>query len=244
MNLLYLIINEPAKIANQYEVLWKAQLGQERAFYDQVRAQSNQTYRPDLFLYLLARCVKASVRYNSNGDFNQGPDNRRKGRHPDSMRKEILAVSRLMKNRTTITSRNYADILETVEPSSTLIYMDPPYQGTSRGRDSRYCNGVEMAELVDFMMELNAKNIMFLLSYDGRKGAKNYGEKLPETLDLHRMEIEAGRSTQSTLLGKRDITYESLYLSPALVEKLNVDQKEIDTFQTERRYQQLGFNFA
>ena len=61
---------------------------------------------------------------------------------------------------------------------------------------------------------------MFVLSYDGRKGSKTYGRTLPEELNLVHLIIEAGRSTQSTLLGQRDVTYESLYLSSALIERI------------------------
>ena len=64
------IINRPDSIASAYEKLWTAQMGQERDYYDFVRAQFNQTQRADYLLYLLARCVKASVRYNANGEFN------------------------------------------------------------------------------------------------------------------------------------------------------------------------------
>jgi len=46
---------------------------------------------------------------------------------------------------------------------------------------------------------------------------------MPKDLKLHHMEIHAGRSTTSTLLGGKDITYESLYLSPELVQILNSD---------------------
>jgi len=59
---------------------------------------------------------------------------------------------------------------------------------------------------------------MFAVSYDGRTGQKRFGTDLPESLGLVRLEIKAGRSSQATLLGRRDITYESLYLSPTLVE--------------------------
>jgi len=55
------IISRPNSIASAYEKLWRAQAGQERQYYDSVRAQFNQTQRPDYLLYLLARCVKASV---------------------------------------------------------------------------------------------------------------------------------------------------------------------------------------
>lgn len=226
MELLSLIINEPDEIADSYEELWNRQLGRERAFYNEARKEFNCTGRPDLFLYLLARCVKASVRYNLNGEFNQGPDNRRKGKRPDSMRTEILTVSKLLKGRTTITSRDFTSTLSDIDPKRDVVYMDPPYQGTSGKRDSRYCSGIQLETLTDFMDELNRKDVMFVLSYDGRKGAKRYGKKVPDALNLLRMEIQAGRSTQSTLLGRQDITYESLYLSAPLVDRVSVSQVE------------------
>ena len=37
-----------------------------------------------------------------------------------------------------------------------------------------------------------------------------------ESLRLKQVEIEVGRSSQSTLLGRKEITTESLYLSPTL----------------------------
>lgn len=79
------IINRPDAIARAYEDLWHAQSGSEREFYDTIRREFNCEPRPDRFLYLLVRCVKASVRYNAYGEFNQSPDNRRKGTRPSTM---------------------------------------------------------------------------------------------------------------------------------------------------------------
>jgi len=227
INLLDRIIHTPGEIASDYERLWNSQLGRERAYYDEVRAEFNRTDRPDLFLYLLARCVKASVRYNTNGEFNQGPDNRRKGRHPESMRAEIFAVSELLKGRTTLTCDDFRNTIHNLNRTTDLIYLDPPYQGTSGGRDSRYCSGISLSSLIGFLADLNAKKVMYILSYDGRKGSTIYGKKLPDTLGLVHMEIDAGRSTQSTLLGKTDVTYESLYLSSELYKRLGSNPREL-----------------
>lgn len=245
MDLLGLIINEPDVIASDYECLWNSQLGREKEFYNEIRTEFNRTGRPDLFLYLLARCVKASVRYNTKGEFNQGPDNRRKGRHPDSMRKEIYAVSQLLQGKTVITKHDFTDVTHGLNAASDVIYMDPPYQGTSGGRDSRYCSGIGMPDLIEFIAELNAKDVMFILSYDGRKGSKIYGEKLPASLGMVHVEIEAGRSTQSTLLGKRDVTYESLYLSSALIERLDsAATKTEQLIQWKSSHKQLDMSFS
>lgn len=226
MELLELIINNPYKIANDYERLWKAQLGQERAYYDFIRNEFNKTHRPDHFLYLLARCVKASVRYNTNGEFNQSPDNRRKGRQPISMQQEILGVSRLLRGKTIVTSGDYKEILNIISESD-LVYIDPPYQGTSQNKDPRYYSGLNLDELIDFLSELNKRQVRFLLSYDGRTGKKTYGVELPISLNLRKHEIHAGRSSQSTLLGGNAETYESLYLSPALTQQLQIDHNGV-----------------
>ncbi|MEO8265215.1 MAG: DNA adenine methylase, partial [Ilumatobacteraceae bacterium] len=63
------IIARPDAVVDKYRELWRGQLGREREFYDAVRSNFNRTHEPELLLYLLARCVKAAVRYNSNGDF-------------------------------------------------------------------------------------------------------------------------------------------------------------------------------
>ena len=215
------IINRPEELSRAYEKLWTTQSGKEHAFYNQVRAKFNKEKRPDLFLYLLARCVKAAIRYNAYGDFNQSPDNRRKGRHPNSMKRDILTVSKLLKNRTIITCRDYRAILATVSEND-LVYMDPSYQGVSLSRDSRYAETIDFDELVDTMKNLVNRNILFILSYDGRTGNKTYGSVLPAELKLHHIEVRVGRSSQSTLLGGKDVTYESIYLSRSLFESLKM----------------------
>ncbi len=226
MDLLEIIINHPRQIADEYEKLWQAQLGQERTYYDFIRDEFNKTHRPDYFLYLLARCVKASARYNSSGDFNQSPDNRRRGRRPESMRQEILAVSRLLRGKTTIARDNYTEVLNLLSESD-LVYLDPPYQGTSQNRDSRYLSGLNSDELINFLDTLNKRQASFILSYDGRTGEKRHGIELPTSLNLYWLEIHAGRSSQSTLLGGKDETYESLYLSPALTRRLEATHDNI-----------------
>jgi DNA adenine methylase len=123
--------------------------------------------------------------------------------------------------------RDFRQTLELIRPQSDFVYLDPPYQGTSGTRDARYCSGVRFSELAEYLEELNQLNVMFALSYDGMKGEKVYGIDLPSSLRLHKIVLDAGRSTQSTLLGKSDITDESLYLSHALTSRLNLSSDSI-----------------
>ena len=122
MMLWHEIIHRPAEIADAYERLWMEQQADARRSHDHVREEFNRTKRPEYLLYLLARCVKASVRYNSEGEFNQSPDNRRLGRHPARMREDIFAVSRLFRNKSVLTCKDYKEILEQVTPERPGIY--------------------------------------------------------------------------------------------------------------------------
>ena len=215
------IVGSPEKLARQYEGLWRAQHEDRREYYDKVREDFNRTGRPDHMLYLLARCVKASVRYNANGEFNQSPDNRRMGALPATMREQVLGASHLLRGKTECTSVDYREAVAQATPDD-LIYMDPPYQGVCGERDPRYLKGVLVDEFVEVLESLNYRDIKYLVSYDGRTGDRVHGRKLPDRLRLHLIELQAGRSSQATLLGRAEVTVESLYLSPALAESLHL----------------------
>ncbi|MDX2078252.1 MAG: Dam family site-specific DNA-(adenine-N6)-methyltransferase [bacterium] len=213
------ILNNPNKLADLYTTLWHNQLGKERQYYNFVRTRFNKSHAPYYLLYLLARCVKASVRYNADGLFNQSPDNRRKGKHPETMRQDLQKTSELLSDKTTLYSQDYARVLQLATPND-LIYLDPPYAGLANKKTSRYIQTIDEKRFIQQLTWLTQKNISFILSYDGKTGTTNFQRHLPESLGLTHIELEAGRSTQQTLLGKNQITYESLYLSPVLSQKL------------------------
>ena len=213
--LLRLIIEFPVDAALFYENVWNEQHGDSIEHYYRVREDFNRTQDPRLFLYLLARCVKGSVRYNSDGMFNQSPDKRRHGTQPKTMRTNIFGVSALLNGKTEFSSLDYRAVLAKARTTD-LVYMDPPYQGVCGDRDSRYYSGIYHSDFVAALEELNSREISYIVSYDGRRGEKTFGELLPAPLKLTRVELDAGRSSQATLLGRDEVTYESLYLSHAL----------------------------
>jgi len=218
MDLWRAMIRDPDGITDRYRKLWHDQAGREREFYDHVRNQFNKIHEPAHLLYLLLRCVKAAVRYNANGDFNQSPDNRRRGMNPETLRDEIAGASRLLKGKTQVVAGDYREVLEDARPED-IVYMDPPYQGVCGDRDGRYIKGLSFEDFTKELRKLNERRVSYILSYDGRANDKVYGRPMPEDLDLFRIELDAGRSTQATFLGKDVTTYESLYLSPALAER-------------------------
>jgi DNA adenine methylase len=215
------IINNPQQIVGQYNDIWHGQQGNEEDYYYEIRNRFNETRQPEYLLFLLAKCVKAAVRYNAQGNFNQSPDKRRLGRNPSSMRDDILGASQLLKNKTEIYSTNYSCILENAT-SDDLIYMDPPYQGTGQNGGFCYAGNIDFNDFVISLYELNQRNIPYILSFDGRTGDKTFGKPLPDALNLNKVEINAGRSTQATLLSRKEYTYETVYLSPALVKRIDM----------------------
>jgi DNA adenine methylase len=214
------IINNPQALVEMYHEIWNGQLGDEEQYYYQIREKFNETKQPEYLLFLLAKCVKAAVRYNAQGNFNQSPDKRRLGRNPQLMSDDILRVSQLLKGKTEIYSTDYSQILELATPDD-LVYMDPPYQGTGVNGGFNYSGNIEFDSFVTSLSELNRRHIPYILSYDGRTGNKTYGNPLPVDLELKKIEINAGRSSQATLLSRSEYAFEAIYLSPALVTKID-----------------------
>jgi len=210
------IVARPSRLAAAYERLWRAaRAGDPAAHYLAVRARFNRSGDPAALLYLLARCVKGAVRFNADGAFNQSADHRRAGARPERMRRHIEGAAALLAGRCRIEAADYADVLAGAGRRD-LVYLDPPYQGVSGGRDRRYVAPLDRDRFVGELERLNARGVPYLVSFDGRSGDRAYGEPLPRELHLRRVALPAGRSSQATLSGRVALTVESLYLSPAL----------------------------
>jgi DNA adenine methylase len=216
------MLTDPTSLAKNYERIWRGQRAGDGAYYDRVRDEFNRTGDPARLLYLLARCVKNSPRWNREGAFNQSADMRRLGMHPTKMCNEIAGASRLLCGKTEAVACDFEQTLANAGPHD-LVYMDPPWEGTSGGRDTRYHQGLDRRRLVTVLDALNRRHVPWLLSYDGRCGDKTYGSPLPAELNATRLELEAGRSSQATLNGVAAVTVESLYVS-SLIAAVGVPQ--------------------
>ncbi|WP_294586484.1 DNA adenine methylase [uncultured Phocaeicola sp.] len=209
-------VNDPFGLVKDYKKIWEAQfdfVGGSIEHYYKVRDDFNAGDRSAAnMLYLLARCVKGAVRYSNAGCFNQSPDKRRNGTSPKNIEKNISIISSMLKGKTDFMSKDYREVLKLARPGD-VVYMDPPYQGVCSSRDNRYFSGIDFDEFVEAIEGLNKRKIDYIISYDGSCGDKRYGVDLPEFLGLKKVLLNAGLSSQSLLLGKKEVTFESLYLS-------------------------------
>lgn len=215
VNLWALIINNPGELSDRYATVWNAQFTAGAGHFNDVRASFNENKDPVLLLYLVARCVKNAVRFNRHGHFTQSADKRRTGMKPDRLTRTTHAVSRLLKGRTELFIGDFRDCV-TNATERDLIYMDPPYQGTTYGTDKRYAAGLEREHLFEALHGFDNRPVPYILSYDGQMGEKVYGEPLPSTIDVDHLAVHAGRSSQATISGRNDETIESLYVSRSL----------------------------
>jgi len=213
------IISAPHDLADEYERLWHEQPASGKSHFNEVREAFNKEPQSPTFLYLLARCVKAAIRYNKNGEFNNTADHRRRGIRPVTLRDNVVRTASLFAGKSKVFNAGYLETLRDAGTSD-VIYLDPPYQGTSGERDSRYVKGMTFDEFCNGLESLVARNLSLIISYDGRIGDKVYGQRLPDSLKLRKFEVKAGRSTQETLLGRDGVTYESLYISESLLDRI------------------------
>ena len=219
INILREAINNPQKLIEEYTNVWSEQItfegGSVEHFY-KIRKDFNDGNKSAAnMLYLLARCVKGSVRYSTNGMFNQSPDKRRMGTNPKHLASNVYMISSFLKGKTEFSSVDYREVTKMAKRGD-IVYMDPPYQGVCTTRDSRYFSGICFDDFVECVDDLNSRGIDFVISYDGTCGEKQYGVDLPKELKLKKVMLNAGLSSQSLLLGKKEKTVEALYISPNL----------------------------
>src|SRR5690606_17853355 len=147
--------------------------------------------------------------------------------HPDRMDDAIASVARLLAGRVEF---RHGDWRTTTADATVadFVYMDPPYLGTSIGRDKRYHEQLAPETLVEGLEDLLSRRIRFALSDDGMTGGKEYGPPLPAYLRLTRLLLKAGRSSQATLAGRTEETLESLYLSPCIAAAAGESERIIE----------------
>ena len=210
--LLRMLIEEPGAVIAGYSDRWYRGAEDRFDYFYSVRERFNTDRDPVDLLYLLCRAVKNSPRFSLSGNFNQPVDRRRLGTHPVAMRRSISEMSELLRGRTVVVSGDWEETASEAGRGD-FVYLDPPYEGVASAGGRMYESQLGRESLIDGLRQLSARGVSFALSYDGMTGGKEYGDPLPRELGLDRFVLDAGISSQATLNGRSDETYESLYIS-------------------------------
>ena len=225
-NLWDIVITSPLQLIQAYRELWEEQFiyADHNEYFYLVREIHNQdkiklgVRAAAVFLFLLNRITKASLRYNQQGDMNQSPDKRRHGTHPKTVEDKILEVSNILEG----TQVKHCDWIETITSTGKedILYLDPPYQGTSTKKDPRYISGMSIETFQHGLQFALDRGIPFIVSYDSIAADTKDKRQLDKSLELISFNINVGLSSQATLLGRRENIIESLHLCPHLVDLL------------------------
>lgn len=228
INLWEAVLKTPEELSQGYEVVWRGQFDKEgiapdpKGYFNLVRNRYNEAPVDERsasdFLFLLNRIVKAALRYSSKGQMNQSADGRRVGAKPSTVAQRIRESNALLRGSEAI-HRDWIEALE-VATDTDVIYLDPPYQGTTETRDVRYVSGLSVEAFEEGLRRANKRGLSLIVSYDALVGPATYGRPLAPQLNLLGFDVITGFSAQGTLLGRRQEAHETLYVSAALVERL------------------------
>lgn len=218
------IIGNPGDLVDEYVKIWRGQsrddLVARQQYYLDIRDSFNRGERSHsaVFLFLLNKMVKGALRYNQNGEMNQSADRRRMGARPEVVADRIRRTHALLKG-SEVRCADWNEVVAQAERGD-VVYLDPPYQGTSTGRDKRYVAGLSVDDFELGLRRLVQRRISFIASYDAVAGDKDYGRPLDPSIGLTCIDVVTGVSAQGVLAGDKFEAHESLYLSPAIVSRL------------------------
>lgn len=203
-----MVKKNPKKLSNSYNDRWKKLQKEGHLFYYRVRERFNHCKNPEDLLFLTRTCVNGLIRFNANGDFNNSFHHTRKGIDPVCLEKIIIDWSeRLQQAEFRVCS--YLDLAQSMSEGD-FAYLDPPYFHTK----GRYYGTLNYQEFISFLKALNNKGVLFILSYDGRRGGKDYKVELPKEIYKRKMLIKSGNSSFGKVInGKIEQVLESLYLN-------------------------------
>lgn len=222
------ILNGPEQLADEYSAIWSGQFDSSgdapdpRGYFNEVRSRFNEAGQdeksPADFLFILNRIVKAALRYGKSGQINQSADGRRTGARPHVVTQRVCETSAIMRPAS-VFHRDWSEGLAQASAED-VVYLDPPYQGTTETRDQRYVSGLSVEIFEAGLKTAVDRDLSLIISYDALVGPATYGRPLDPALGLMGFDVVTGVSAQGTLLGRKQEAHETLYVSPALVERL------------------------
>lgn len=202
------IQTDPETLIDHYTLYWnKLKDDGYQTFYE-VRDRFNQDKDPRDLFFLSRTCVNGLIRFNSKGEFNNSLHHTRRGIEPGRVAEIIRDWGRMLSH----VEFRFGDYRVTTSDATRgdMIYLDPPYFNT-RGR---YYGRIDYPEFLEYLEYLNKNEIKFILSYDGKRGSKDYNTVLPSGLYKRKYLVKSGNAPFKKVMdGKSEMVEEALYLN-------------------------------
>lgn len=200
-----LVKSNPKVVADEYRKRW-GYLQKNKDFgYYKIRRHFNATRNPHDFLFLTRTCVMGCVRFNSQGNFNQGFHPNRPGINPLSLHLIAHEWSRVIKH-VTFKHGDYREILQYARAGD-CVFLDPPYAGTK----GQYMPVTfQLDDFLKELDELNRRGVHWVFTYDGH--LKTTKRMVPRDLYSVRYKLNTGQSSLKRVVsGTQEEVSDSLY---------------------------------
>lgn len=199
----------PLKLKNKYRHDWtKLQKDFPNFFYKKRELFNKKKNFQDL-IFLSRTCVNGIIRFNKNNEFNNSLHLSRRGMKPDLFDNIVDNWFLRIKNKSYFKCCDYTSILNHLKKGD-FIYLDPPYFHSK----NRYIENLDKDKFFRFINELNKKNILFALSFDGSRDNIKLNEEFPKKLFKRKISINQTISTLNNVLNKKKNKFsDSLYLN-------------------------------
>lgn len=208
IDLWLMLKSNPTEIISNYSKDWNLLQEKGHTHYYKVRDRFNVNKQPSDLLFLSRTCVNGMIRFNSAGDFNNSLHHSRPGIHPKRLEKIINEWSVFISDYSFV-CRDYVDTTKGAGEGD-FVYLDPPYFNTK----NRYIEQINYQKFLDYLEDLNKRNVRFALSFDGTRGEESYLVDLPKHLYKKHLLLDSGLSTFNKVQnGKNEKVKESLYLN-------------------------------
>lgn len=203
-----LIRDDPDELITYYRKEWKRLQDEGPDVYYEIRDKFNDTKDPKHLFFLSRTCVNGLIRFNSDGEFNNSFHLSRPGINPKRMGPIISDWSRDIQD-VEFVSGDYNETTSDVSQDD-FIYLDPPYFNTT----SRYYGSIDYEIFLDFLKDLNDRDVKYALSYDGHSGDTDYTVDLPEWAYEEHLLLSSGNSSFKNVMDQEVAEVkESLYLN-------------------------------
>lgn len=203
------IRDHPQDVINHYAQLWRQRQSEGHMVFYRVRARFNKEKNPlDLF-FLSRTCVNGLIRFNAKGEFNNSLHHTRPGIHPNRLSEIVQSWSKVLSGIEFLAC-DYRLTLSSVRRGD-LIFLDPPYAGT-QGR--YHPNPFDFKAFYQELERLNSTGVNWILTLDGKAGARVYNDRIPSSLYRTGISLPTGNSPFTRLMNTSlDSVIESVYFN-------------------------------
>jgi len=196
------------EIVEKYRIRWERLQSRGHSVFYEIRDAFNETHDPADLLFLSRTCVNGLIRFNKTGGFNNSLHHTRKGIEPERL-KSVLGSWSIRMRGIEFREGDYWDTTQDIEEGD-FAYLDPPYLNT-RGR---YYGTIDYGRFLHYLEWLNQRGVKYALSFDGRRGDKDYSAEIPTELYRRHIMLPSGNSSFRKVMDKIcEPVMESLYLN-------------------------------